>query len=233
MSQDPIEGRPNVGTPEFIMSCPGWWLKASVCMERISAMSSTQPATWGSRLETSVPHWPCFWNFTPVPFSTAVSLRMNANLTSSRSDSGMGCPSSSLSFGLGSKRSIWLGAPAMNKKMQALARGAKWGGLGALGFTSSRLGEASSRPSRASAAVSAIPPRPLAEEVRKSRRDWRIFLVSGSMITLALETRPGSESCDRRQPMRRSRSRKGCPAGAIVRTVPRPRDCSQRRLDTL
>ena len=37
-------GRPNIGTPVFIISWPGWWLNASVCIERISAMSSAQVA---------------------------------------------------------------------------------------------------------------------------------------------------------------------------------------------
>ncbi len=49
-------------------------------------------------------------------------------------DSGSGWPSSSFSFGLGSKRSIWLGAPAMKMQMQALAFGSKSGFFGARGF---------------------------------------------------------------------------------------------------
>ena len=49
-------------------------------------------------------------------------------------------PCSSFSFGLGSKRSIWLGPPSRKMKMQALALGAKCGGLAANGFAASAAG---------------------------------------------------------------------------------------------
>ena len=49
-------------------------------------------------------------------------------------EGGSGLPSSLVSAGLGSKRSSWLGAPAMNRWITRLALGAKWGDLGARGF---------------------------------------------------------------------------------------------------
>ena len=46
---------------------------------------------------------------------------------------GSGCESSRFKSGLGSNRSIWLGPPVMNRKMQRLALAGKWPGRGASG----------------------------------------------------------------------------------------------------
>jgi hypothetical protein len=59
-----------------------------------------------------MPHCPYFRNVRGLPRMRAVSLRMKANRTFLVNDSGRGWPSSSASLGLGSNRSIWLGAPS-------------------------------------------------------------------------------------------------------------------------
>ena len=59
-----------------------------------------------------MPHWPCFVNFRGLPMTAAVSFWRNAKRTFLVNDSGSFWPCSSLSFGLGSNRSIWLGAPS-------------------------------------------------------------------------------------------------------------------------
>ena len=63
------------------------------------------------------------------------------------------------SAGLGSKVSIWLGAPNMKRKMQDLALPGRWGGLGARGLPV--VLEAASRPSWQSMDESATDPNPL------------------------------------------------------------------------
>ena len=78
-----------------------------------------------------MPHWPYFWNLRWLPMSTAVSFWMKAKRTFLVMLSGSFCPCSSLSLGLGSNRSSWLGAPSLNRKMQALALGANCGGRAA------------------------------------------------------------------------------------------------------
>ena len=44
--------------PEFIISSDGSWLGLSVYIERITQMSSMQPATCGKSSLTSMPLWP-------------------------------------------------------------------------------------------------------------------------------------------------------------------------------
>src|SRR5229473_596700 len=50
-------------------------------------------------------------------------------------EAGMGCPFISVSFGLGSKRSTWLGPPSMNSQITDFAFGSWCGFLGARGST--------------------------------------------------------------------------------------------------
>jgi hypothetical protein len=59
---------------------------------------------------------------------------MKANRTLAVIDSGNFSPCSSLSFGFGSNKSMWLGAPSGKKKMQFFAFGAKCGAFGINGF---------------------------------------------------------------------------------------------------
>src|SRR5215831_21245863 len=67
-------------------------------------------------------------------------------------------------------------------QMQALAFGAKWGGRVASGLAApAGPGSAASRPSSRSKDARASRPTPLAAEVRKSRRDWRIASWIGCM----------------------------------------------------
>jgi hypothetical protein len=105
-------GRPRVVTPVFIINCPGWWLNDSVCIERTRQMSSAHLPRCGSRSDSSMPHAPCFVNFLGLPRMRAVAFWRKAKRTFFVIDSGIGLPCSALSFGLGSKRSSWLGPPS-------------------------------------------------------------------------------------------------------------------------
>ena len=86
-------------------------------------------------------------------------------------DSGMGLPASSCRSGLGSKVSRWLGPPSMNSQITDFARGGRCGALGARGSGGAPSAKTvGSRPSWASMAMRAMPPRPALACVRKSRR---------------------------------------------------------------
>ncbi len=116
-----------------------------------------------------MPHWPWGANLRLVPSSVAVSFFRKANRTFLVIESGSFWPCSSLSLGLGSNRSTWLGAPSMKMKMQALARAGKCGALGCSGsiaLLAAWADFAPSSPSSAIAAVSAKPPKPLAAVVK-------------------------------------------------------------------
>ena len=70
-SQAPMLGRPNCCEPVFMKICAGAWLTASVCIERINAISSAQVLKCGSKSERSMPHSPCGVNFRGEPISVA------------------------------------------------------------------------------------------------------------------------------------------------------------------
>src|SRR5438477_2386243 len=114
-TQLPSDGRPARIEPVFIWQTPAEWLMPSAQQERMTAKSSAQVAISGSQSETHIPLWPCCFH-----------LRLEANSGESNSPigtmtrpmlDGMRWPASSLSFGLGSNRSMWLGPPSMNRKM--------------------------------------------------------------------------------------------------------------------
>ncbi len=77
----------------------------------------------GSQSETHRPPWPCRFHARfegrsgepPSPIGVITVPKL----------SGSGWPASSSSFGLGSNRSMWLGPPSMNRKMQLLAVAAR------------------------------------------------------------------------------------------------------------
>ena len=81
-------------------------------------------------------------------------------------DGGSGLPCHFCSSGLGSKRSIWLGAPSINRNTTRFALAAKCGFFGANGFA---IGV---RPSPCKRSASAIVPSPAAVDWKKRRRDW-------------------------------------------------------------
>ena len=92
-------GRPGTPLPVFTNSCAGEWLNRSVVHDRTIANSSTMPAVCGSTSETLAPLSPCWANRNRGP-STAESGWMNAYRCPAITDGGIGCPSSSASFGL-------------------------------------------------------------------------------------------------------------------------------------
>src|SRR5262245_30058729 len=104
---------------------------------------------------------------------------MNAKRTLLVIDSGNACPSISFSFGFGSNRSIWLGAPSGKKKTQIFAFGAKCGAFGASGSVEWSGDESeASNPSFWNSDARARAPRPDALEVKNCRRARSIFMLS-------------------------------------------------------
>ena len=57
-----MQGRPGICRPVWMKVMAGSWLMASVCMERMMAMSSTILAVWGSSSEIQAPLRPCCLN---------------------------------------------------------------------------------------------------------------------------------------------------------------------------
>src|SRR5450631_2255397 len=95
-------------------------------------MSSAHVDVYGSRSDNSIPHCPYGLNSRGLASTAAVGL-MNASFKSFVSDGGREWPWYFFKAGFGSKRSIWLGAPSMNRKMMFLALPGKCGCLGASG----------------------------------------------------------------------------------------------------
>ncbi len=62
-------------------NCPGWWLNASVCIDRINVMSSATSPKCGSNSDSSIPDLPCGENLYRLAITFAVGL-MNANFMS-------------------------------------------------------------------------------------------------------------------------------------------------------
>jgi len=88
----------------FIWQTPPEWLMPLVQQERITARSSTHPAVCGSQSLTQAPLWPCRFHVRGLASSgdsvspIAVIGRLKL--------SGIRCPASLLSSGLGSNRSM-------------------------------------------------------------------------------------------------------------------------------
>src|ERR1041384_6524011 len=114
--------------PVFIWQMPEEWLMPSAQQERITVRSSTHSERWGSQSETQMP-------LCPYCFQERLQGREGGpnspiERTSLAKLSGIGFPAHSLSFGLGSNRSKWLGPPSMKRKITLFARGGKCGALG-------------------------------------------------------------------------------------------------------
>src|SRR5438067_539953 len=121
-------GRENACSPVFICRQAPLWLMLSATIDLITQMSSMHEPMCGNSSLTSIPDCPCFWNlngdWSRLPVRVLTSLGMAK---------GNGLPLSCLRRDLGSKVSIWLGPPDMNKKITRLARAANGGGLTAKG----------------------------------------------------------------------------------------------------
>src|SRR5207302_7464998 len=92
----------------------------SVQQERITVISSTCSAMFGYQSDTQRPLCPyCLKvRFDGIrPFFDVPGIAVNFG----RIESGIGWPAISSSFGLGSKRSTWLGPPSMKSQMMDLA----------------------------------------------------------------------------------------------------------------
>src|SRR5262249_44555553 len=94
-------------------------------------ISSTCCAIFGYQSETHMSLWPYCLNVRLE--ASSVLLAVPIAVIGLPNDAGMGWPFSSSSFGLGSKRSTWLGPPSMNNQMIDLAFGSWCGFFGASG----------------------------------------------------------------------------------------------------
>src|SRR5947209_17234812 len=110
----------------------GAWTVLVHQQDRKKQISSTQVARCGIRSETSRPDLPYFLNVRVLARS-GVSPLVNW-LTGMPKPLGSGLPFHFPRAGLGSKRSIALGPPTINRKMTALALPGKCGGLTASGL---------------------------------------------------------------------------------------------------
>src|ERR1043166_3405554 len=82
VTHEPSAGRPGCDLPVFMNQIDGSCPLMSVCIERISVTSSTMLAKCGSNSDTSIPHWPCFWNFQGLPNSFLLARSTKLNVTS-------------------------------------------------------------------------------------------------------------------------------------------------------
>src|SRR5262249_25597780 len=94
-------------------------------------ISSTCCATFGYQSETHIPLWPYCLKLRLEPSS--VLLAVPIAVIGLPKDAGMGWPFISVSLGLGSNRSMWLGPPSMNSQITDLAFGSWCGFFGARG----------------------------------------------------------------------------------------------------
>ena len=102
------------------------WLLTAVRMERMRVMSSAISARCGRSSLSSIPDWPRGANCHGDPktlllASAALSYWMSP---------GNFWPWYLVSWGFGSKRSIWLGPPIMKREIMALALPKEGGGFG-------------------------------------------------------------------------------------------------------
>ena len=104
----------------------GTWLFDPVRIERIRVISSAMVPRCGSNSESSIPHWPRWWNFESDPMISRLAC---AALSNFKSPSKL-WPLRFTSSGLGSNRSIWLGPPSMYIEIIARACGSCGGGFG-------------------------------------------------------------------------------------------------------
>src|SRR6185369_17985860 len=99
----------------------------SVCMERMTQMSSIIEPSLGNRLLTSMPLWPYRLN------SKGDIIRLPVLRSVFGLPIGLGLPLYFVSAGLGSNESTCESAPLRNRKTTRLAFGAKCGCFGASG----------------------------------------------------------------------------------------------------
>jgi hypothetical protein len=157
VAQEPIDGNPVRSEPVFICSEAAPCAAESQQAERTIARSSAQVARCGNSSEISMPDRPCLANLNgeplilPLDFCVCELVALNECSVAWRR----------LRSGFGSNVSTWLGPPTMNRKMQLLARGAKWDGV---------VAEAPRMPSFASRYAIAVPKKPLPAWVRSCRR---------------------------------------------------------------
>src|SRR5207245_6383681 len=105
----------------------------SAQQERMMDISSTCCATLGYQSETHMPLRPYCLKVRLE--ARRVLLLVPMAVIGFPKEAGMGWPFNSTSFGLGSKRSRWLGPPSMKSQITDLALGSWCGFFGASGST--------------------------------------------------------------------------------------------------
>ncbi len=109
-------------SPVFIWQTEPTWFSPFAQHERITARSSACLAMCGYQSDTHRPLSPCCANLRREAINVLPAVPMA--VIGRPNDAGIGSPSISASFGLGSNRSIWLGPPSMNSQMTDFAFGA-------------------------------------------------------------------------------------------------------------
>ena len=166
VTQLPSEGRPASVEPVFIWHTPPTWFKPLDQHDWITASPSAHVAMFGSQSDTQMPLWPCCCHFRrdgksgarPSPIGVITGLKLG----------GRGLPARRFSSGLGSKVSMWLGPPSMNRKITLRAVAGRRQGARAAPEGPLLRGPAAR--SRASKSSSASPPNPAPACSSHSRR---------------------------------------------------------------
>ena len=152
-------GLPGISEPVQKDVLPGSWLMALVLKEWMKQRSSATVERWGSSSLIHTPLVPCWANLnmlgaTSCSFPRVMVVTRCPLLT----DFGNSVLKSFSRPGLRSKRSTWLGAPAMKRKMMRLAR-ALW------------CIPAAAPPTPGTSEARAAVPSPIPELSRNRRRD--------------------------------------------------------------
>jgi hypothetical protein len=184
---EPTVGRPRsieLPLPQSRSAAP--WQGVSVCIERMSVISSTIFAVWGRHSESSIPAAPCLRNSNGVP-----RIAPGRFMIASTFDGPVYfCPLSRLSTGLGSKRSIWLGPPFWKRQITRSARAGIRHGAAV-----PPAAEATARSARSRSAAASIPVMPMAERPRNTRRLSRSTWVVSMIVSLWGESWGGVIRC--------------------------------------
>src|SRR6478752_1406141 len=135
-----MQGRPNRMLPVFISQTLPTCVSPSAQQDRMTAMSSTQPAISGYKSLTQIPDSPCSEKFRGLPMSGVKAVLPIAAIVHGKL-AGSGFPAKRLSVGFGSNRSRWLGPPSIKHQITDFALASNWGGLASSGLVKvGRLG---------------------------------------------------------------------------------------------
>src|SRR6266516_425485 len=124
-------------SPVFIWQPEPTWFSPSAQQERMTVMSCTCCAIFGSQSDTEMPLCPYCLNERLVGINALLAVPIA--VITFPNDSGIGWPASLARAGFVSNKSRWLGPPSMNGQIIDFARVGKCGGRGDSGFSGSIL----------------------------------------------------------------------------------------------